>query len=661
MKKALLLSFLGLACVSSWAQQATNLPPFTIQPWEKTAGVDGSSATTQLISRSNAAELGVAGFDPALKPFYHGVASGDPLADGVIIWTRVTPETDAPITVSWQLASDPAMTDIVQTGTVTTDSTRDYTVKIDVDNLQAATTYYYQFSTDEASSLVGRTRTARTSATPTDRLRLAVVSCSHYAQGYFNAYGRIADRADLEAVVHLGDYIYEYGNSGGFVGTARAVEPDYEIVSLADYRTRHSLYKLDHDLMRMEQQHPLICVWDDHEIANDAWQNGAQNHDDATEGSYNTRKAVGEQAYFEWMPIRDPAAGQPYRVERTIHYGDLLDLIMIDTRHEGREQQVAISDPLTTDPDRTLLGNTQAAWLANELANSTARWKVMGNQVVFTPINTLNVLGNEDMWDGYPAERLKIKNLIDSLSIKNFVVLTGDIHIGIAADITLQPTNGYDPATGATAFGVEFVTSSVTSSNDEALTDLPFTLDQLYTVALSLNPQAKYLNLIDHGYFVLDVSPTQAQADWYVIDTKLTPSTNESANESLYTLDQVSHLQQAAAPMPSLPNPPLPAPNYTGIAQPNQLPNSSVALLAVYPNPAQQIVHVHYALAKAMPLSVQLLSANGTVVANLREKITQTAGVYDLRFDATALPNGTYVCQISTPEGNINRTIVVAR
>ena len=432
------------------------------------------------------------------------------------------------------MATDPQLTNIIQTGTATASTNQDFTVKVDVTNLQPATTYYYNFiAPDGSTSLTGRTRTARTTNTPTDRLRFGVASCSHYAQGYFNAYGRLADRNDLEAVIHLGDYIYEYGNTGGFVGSVRPMEPDYEITSLPDYRTRHSLYKLDPNLTRMHQQHPIIAVWDDHEVANNAWQNGAENHDPATEGNYADRKSAGEQAYFEWMPIRNPQPGQPYKVERTIHYGNLMDLIMIDTRHEGREEQIPIDSAETNNPNRTILGTEQYQWFVNELANSTAQWKVIGNQVVFTPINTFDLLGNDDMWDGYPAERQKIKNLIDSLSIKDIVVLTGDIHIGIADDVTLVPNSGYNPATGATAFGVEFVTASISSSNDEALTGLPFTLDQLQGVALGLNPQAKYLNLIDHGYFILDVTPEKAQADWYVIDTKLTPSNNESIDTSL--------------------------------------------------------------------------------------------------------------------------------
>jgi alkaline phosphatase D len=663
MKKNLLALSLFAFCTALSAQQIpTLLPNFRIQSWEKTAGADGSQpAIVRTLSRENASELGIAGFDPALKPFYHGVASGDPLENGVIIWTRITPEANNdPITVTWQMATDPQLTNIIQTGTSTTNADQDFTVKVDVANLQPATTYYYNFTApDGSTSLTGRTRTARTTNTPTDHLRFGVASCSHYAQGYFNAYGRLADRNDLEAVIHLGDYIYEYGNTGGFVGSVRPMEPDYEITSLPDYRTRHSLYKLDPNLIRLHQQHAFIAVWDDHEVANNAWQNGAENHDSATEGNYADRKSAGERAYFEWMPIRNPQAGQPYKVERTIHYGNLMDLIMIDTRHEGREEQIPIDSAETNNPNRTILGTEQYEWFTNELANSTAQWKVIGNQVVFTPINTFDLLGNDDMWDGYPAERQKIKNLIDSLAIKDIVVLTGDIHIGIAADVTLVPNTEYNPATGETAFGVEFVTASISSSNDEALTGLPFTLEQLQGVALGLNPQAKYLNLIDHGYFILDVTPNRAQADWYVIDTKLTPSNNESIDTSLYTVTQVPHLLGGVAPAPSLPNPPDPAPNYTAIENPNK-PQSNLAVLGVYPNPIDQVGQIHYALAKPMQVTISLFDQNGKLVHQLINQ-QQGAGVYDIKFDAAVLPAGTYICQISTPEGSTSRKIVVTK
>ena len=281
-------------------------------------------------------------FDPALRPFYHGVASGDPLPDGVILWTRVTPEEDGPVAVRWRVATDPQLRDVVQEGEATTDVGRDYTVKVDVRGLRPDAAYYYGFEALGARSITGRTRTAPAGAA--DHLRFAVVSCSNYQSGYFNAYARIAERDDLSAVVHLGDYIYEYAE-GGFGYTdelGRGHEPDFEIVQLDDYRIRYSFYRLDPDLRAAHQQHPFVTVWDDHEFANNAWEGGAENHQPETEGDWEDRKASAYQAYFEWMPVRETA---PNRIYRRIAFGDLVELFMLDTRIEEREKQAESDVP----------------------------------------------------------------------------------------------------------------------------------------------------------------------------------------------------------------------------------------------------------------------------------------------------------------------------
>ncbi len=625
--------------------------------WEQAMGVQSINHSRRHAYKSEQADS--LPFNPNYAPFYHGIASGDPLSDRVVIWTRVTPTNDEPVLVSWQIATDPAMTNIIQNGEVQTDNSRDYTVKVDVGNLQAGTAYYYRFAAFGTPSLIGRTRTAPDGDVP--RLRFGVVSCSHYQQGYFNAYGRVADRLDLDAVIHLGDYIYEYGIGDDFDDdTVRLHQPEHEILSLADYRTRHSLYKLDPDLRRAHQQHAFITVWDDHEVANDAWSSGAGNHD-ASEGEYALRKQNALQAYFEWMPIRDPAQGDPRRVYRTFHYGNLADLIMIDTRHEGREEQVvAATDTAISNPNRTLLGTEQLAWIQQQLSSSTAHWRIMGNQVVISPINTLNIIPNFDMWDGYPAERAKVAHLIDSLAIKNVVFLTGDIHLGIAADVTLTPQSGYDPNTGATSFAVEFVTPSVTSANDEAIT-LPLPIETVENLGLSVNPHAKYLNIADHGYLVLDLAADKAQSDWYSIESREYPTSNENFEAARYTLDQITHLQTAAEPMPSLPDPPAAAPDLV-VSIPNipANPNNSLLLIATYPNPADNEVHVHYALAAAQTLQATLHDLSGKQIATLHTG-NLAAGIYTLRFATQHLPEGAYLLRLQNNKQSqpITRKIVV--
>jgi len=259
--------------------------------------------------------------------FDHGVASGDPLRRRVILWTRVTPEkTPRKLFVRFVVARDPALRQVVERGIVRTGPERDYSVKLDAQGLKPGTTYFFRFFSRGVASPVGRTRTLPVGAT--SRLRLVVASCSNHAAGYFNAYRRIAARADLDAVLHLGDYLYDYGPAE--YGSVRTPEPAREMVTLADYRMRHAQYKRDADWQAMHRQHPVIAIWDDHEITNDAWKDGAQNHTPATEGDWATRVSVDLQAYYEWMPVRQPVPQDPRRNQRSFAFGDPMDLNMLE-------------------------------------------------------------------------------------------------------------------------------------------------------------------------------------------------------------------------------------------------------------------------------------------------------------------------------------------
>ena len=305
--------------------------------------------------------------------FRHGVASGDPLADRVILWTRVTPAAaTGEVTVSWQVARDPKFGQVVSRGEARTGAARDFTVKVDVPRLAAGTTYYYRFESLGARSAIGRTRTLPREGV--SRLRLGVVSCSNLPQGYFNAYACLARRADLDAILHLGDYIYEYPNKGYGDGTAlgRIPSPDKEMVALQDYRARHAQYKADPDSQEVHRQHPFIVTWDDHEFTNNAWQGGAENHDpDQGEGDWSIRKAAAEQAYYEWMPIREDAQTKQSRIYRAFRFGDLATVYMLDTRVVGRDEQVLRDDTAAVElAGRQLLGAAQEGWLAEQMVTS---------------------------------------------------------------------------------------------------------------------------------------------------------------------------------------------------------------------------------------------------------------------------------------------------
>ena len=472
-------------------------------------------------------------YDTSLKPFYHGVASGDPLHDAVIIWTRVTPEDslDA-IPVGWEISTTADFQTVSQSGSFETTPGRDYTVKVDVQGLEPDTYYYYRFRALQAVSATGRTRTAPLGEV--EKMKFAVASCSNYEAGYFNAYGRIAERQDLNAVLHLGDYIYEY-EPGKYGDTTinRTHYPAREIVTLADYRLRYSQYRLDKDLAAAHAQHPFITTWDDHEIANNSYADGAQNHQ-PSEGDYMTRKEVARKAYYEWLPVRGSAGQDLYR---HFSFGDLADLVMLDERLAGRTAQAdSLSDPSLQDSTRTMLGKPQLEWLEGQLSNSKATWKIIGNQVIYSYLNwgtpTFNI--NLDSWDGYPIEQRRIAQFIQNNNIENVVFVTGDTHSSWAFEVSVDPFNDYDPDSGEGAFAVEFGTTSINSSNsNERFPTDSVKAHEEKIVNSEINPHLKYANLRDHGYLVITLAPGSAQADWYYVDTLKEPSTNERLGKSV--------------------------------------------------------------------------------------------------------------------------------
>jgi alkaline phosphatase D len=477
--------------------------------------------------------------EPCLQPFYHGVASGDPMSDRVIIWTRVTPDTThngGPILVSWKMSTDTSMQNIVASGSTLTDASKDYTVKVDVAGLQPSKFYFYEFIALGKNSVVGRTRTAPSG--DADSVRFAVVSCANYEAGFFNVYKVIKNRNDIDAVICLGDYIYEY-ETGGYAPNAnanRTWEPANEILTLTDYRTRYSTYHLDEDLRKLHQQFPFIVVWDDHESANDSWKDGAQNHQ-PNEGSWAIRKSNAKQAFFEWLPIRQTGPqNDPYQIFRNIQYGDLLELIMLDTRLHGRDQQAGTTGSIVNDPNRQLLGTDQFTWLGNRLSNTNARWKILAQQVMMAPLQVGGTAFNGDQWDGYPAERTRVYNHIIQNNINNVVVITGDIHSSWANDL---PLPSYNSSTGAGSVGVEFVTPSVTSPG--------LNIPGGASVIQLANSHVKFCNLNQKGFILLDVNKNRTQADWFFVSTIDQPSSAFTHARSHYVNNNERFLRNTSS------------------------------------------------------------------------------------------------------------------
>jgi alkaline phosphatase D len=550
--------------------------PFDRRAFLQRAGLAGTAA----VALAATGRRPWAHADETLAPFHHGVASGDPLADRVILWTRISDQA-GPTMVGWNVWSDAELTNEVRSGQLTVDDTTDYCVKIDATGLAPSTYYYYRFTAPNgAQSLVGRTKTLPAADATVERFRAAVVSCSNYTGGFFNAYAHINELDDVDIVLHVGDYLYEYGNGGegnGRYGPAelegiRDHAPDYEYVTLEDYRIRHGHYKLDPDLRRLHQLHPFVTTWDDHETTDNSFTDGANNHNPDTEGDWYVRKAVAQQAYDEWMPIRGT---DPNIIYRSFQVGTLLDLIYLDTRLEGRSEPLGdlITSPTlfeagVNDPERTMMSPTQLGWFTNQLVASQTRgatWRVVGQQVMFmqfdggqlvdtdgfesaggqdAPSFGFNSEGNAinpDAWDGYNAERDRVYDVIDAEGITDLVVLTGDIHTSWAGDLPRNAGNpydpvtntGYDPATGTGSRGVEFVTPSVTSDNiNEIIAEATGaspppegSSSGLEAAIMAENVHIKMVDLDRHGYMTLDITPTRVQSDWFHSVTRLEATT----------------------------------------------------------------------------------------------------------------------------------------
>lgn len=519
--------------------------------------------------------------------FEHGVASGDPLQDRVILWTRLTPnDGNARLQVTWEIALDAQFKQIIKTDKVLTTAAQDFTVKVDATGLRSNQSYFYRFIFGDKTSVVGQTKTLPSAASS---VSFAVCSCSNYPAGYFHVYKEMA-KQNVDVVIHLGDYIYEYGQ-GGYatedavqLGRTLAADNNQEIIRLDDYRKRYALYRQDKDLQALHQRHPFIVIWDDHELVNDTWKNGAENHQ-ANEGVFLERQLAALKAYFEWMPIR-PVDEQHTKIYRQFDFGNLVQLTMLDTRIIARDEQLDYADYMTasgldaarfqadlTHPARTLMGYSQRDWLLGKLQQSTATWNVLGQQVLMAkmliPAELLQSLaeitaGNPSaetltrlntqitelvtlkmrMQQGDPSLTLAEKTRIMTVAPYNLdawdgyfvereilygtlaqlqkkvVVLAGDTHNAWSSN--LYSNNG--------AFvGVELATSSVSSPGLEKYLNIPLAQLQQFEFAFkTLIDELNYCNLNQRGYLVVQFDATHVQSNWVFVD---------STKSAMYSVD----------------------------------------------------------------------------------------------------------------------------
>lgn len=519
--------------------------------------------------------------------FFHGVASGDPAHDAVILWTRVTPESQGDVKVSWQVASDAAFSQLVTTGETVTNASRDYTVKVDARGLRAGQHYFYRFKTGDKTSALGQTQTLPEGEVSS--VKLAVLSCSNFPAGYFNVYELAAAQTDLAAVVHLGDYIYEYPR-GGYASEhaaelGREVLPANELLSLSDYRTRYGQYRTDASLQKLHAKVPFITVWDDHEVANDTWRDGAENHNE-DEGDFTARKEAALQAYFEWLPIRPWREGNHEEIYRSFSYGNLVDLHMLDTRVLARDKQLDYADYMdattgtfdgerfltdVTSTSRTLLGLTQLLWLQGTLLQATGKWQVLGQQVLMGKMSLPAAIATQQMSipqfamlgglaklaaraaAGDPTlttqelqylqtnqalltpeviALLQLPSIPYNLDAWDGYAYEREVILGtaksknlnlvvIAGDTHNAWANELKDMKGDTV-GVEFATSSVSSPGLEYYLNLPAEQIQATEAAIvELVPDLKYTNLKDRGFMTLTFTPDAVRSDWHYVDTIL--------------------------------------------------------------------------------------------------------------------------------------------
>jgi alkaline phosphatase D len=505
--------------------------------------------------------------------FNYGVASGDPSSGSVILWTHAEPQKKSQVVnIQWELASDREFTQVVRSGLVSSKQNQDFTAKVDVQDLSPATDYYYRFSGAQNTSTIGRTRTLPQGNI--EQVKLVVVSCSNYPAGYFNAYYDAAQLSNIDAVLHLGDYIYEYP-MGGYatekaneIGRALAADNAKELLNLADYRKRYALYRTDKGLQALHSAAPFIAVWDDHEVCNDTYKAGAENHNTG-EGDFFVRRAAAIQAYYEWLPIRPPYGEQKPEIYRSFEFGNLLSLYMLDTRVIGRDKQLKYQDYRDTktqqldvngfmndlnNPQRTLMGKTQFSWLKKAVSQSTSQWQMLGQQVLMAKMlipsevfaggelaqtaqriaalktlkDQLDAGGNLskqdrtrlasvipynlDAWDGYPAEREAVYALFKALN-KPLVVVAGDTHNAWYSKLKDKTGD---------SIGVEFGTPGITSPGMETYLKLDDnSAPKVATDLTALIDELEYCNLHQRGYLVLTVTPQNMLAEWRFVDNIL--------------------------------------------------------------------------------------------------------------------------------------------
>jgi alkaline phosphatase D len=452
-------------------------------------------------------------------PFSLGVASGDPLPGGIVLWTRLAPQPlegggmpMVGVPVQWEIARDSGFRSIAQKGEALARPELAHSVHVEVTGLEPGREYWYRFRAGNESSQVGRTKTAPPEGADVDRLHFAVCGCSHYETGFFTGYRRIAEE-QFDFVFHTGDYIYESRADGGRNDRRVRQHTGDEIYSIIDYRNRYALYKSDPDLIAAHRSAPFVMTWDDHEVENNYAGDADENGTPAA--VFLLRRAAAYQAYYEHMPLRAAQwpTGSHMRIYRRLRFGNLIDMSVLDTRQWRSDQ--ACGDglrncPAALDPARTMLGAEQEKWLFDNLADAKARWTVVGQQVFSFARDFVNVDPNArfsmDVWDGYVAARQRLYSRLKETRAANPIVLSGDVHVHFGADLKMDFT---DPRSETVA--TEFTNTSLSASGDG--TDVAGNWEQIKRA----NPHIRY-HAARRGYIACTATPSTMRADFKILD-----------------------------------------------------------------------------------------------------------------------------------------------
>lgn len=565
--------------------------------------------------------------DSIHAPFYHGIASGDPLLDKVIIWSRFTPNdisVNSSHSIKWEIAEDQNFTNIIDSGFFVTDSSRDWTIKVDVDNLMPGRFYYYRFKdVNNRYSAVGRTKTLP--ANEIDKIKLGVGSCANIFHGYFNAYEAMAER-DLDAVIYLGDFIY---NNDGSNSKIRWPEPDPWQINdeypIRDWYDRHAYYHFDVDFRKVLASHPAIVIWDNHDVHQSFYEPAIQ-------------------AWLNWVPIRENATDQNI-IYRQFNFGNLLSLNMVD---------VNAFKEIDTLPNGefSFLGNEQFSWLTDNLIHSSTIWNLIGQQKNFTSWSVGEQIGNlldldnneigEANWSARPASRQQLKDFLMENDIPNLMILSGDAHVANVSDIdpNLDNANDYNGNTGEGSIGVEFLPSGITSSNlDERF--LPaWVEDIIVAISLNINPHQIYVDLINHGYGILEINQDSITASICYNNIK-----RDTENEWCFEFvmyNGTNHWRRHGQ-------------SYNADVSTATIYNNSikdVLINRIYPNPTSDVLFLEIQSDKIVNIKIEMFDFQGNeYVTYKKTNHLLVNGLNTLMLSTADMPSGKYFLSFEI-EGN---------